>query len=68
MFNLNSSHALYMMSFCLFDCAMIETCSVVRDDSIQQTYLCPGWKIKFANYLAYVVFCFGTKCKTFCPK
>ena len=39
MFNLHvdSSHALYMMSLCLFDCAMIETCSVVRDDSIQQT-------------------------------
>ena len=27
-----------------------------------------GWKIKFANYLAYVVFFFGTTCKTFCPK
>ena len=37
MFNLNSSQALCMMSFCLFDCAMIEACSVVRDDFIQQT-------------------------------
>ena len=24
MFNLNSSHALYMMSFCLFDCTIIK--------------------------------------------